>query len=365
MRIVERMARGFGATLVFSTVVLLAAIGHGVPKGAFSIEVTTLDDVVDGDVSSGANLLSTPGDDGKISLREALTAGINTESVDGVAITFLSAGDYIVTSELPEIGGNIGPIQVLGEDKLTLLNGSGISGINGFTVTSANNLISGATIAGFQAGVRIYGEGATGNAVTNCILGATETVVVKGDGATGNAYGVMIDDGATQNVVGGTAIGDMNVISGNSNAGVLLAGGATLNELHNNYIGTDESGTEAVPNFVGVLIDGASNNTVGSEVGASTNLIAGNTTSGIEIQGAATGNMIFNNQIGTGTSGSLGAPNGQGIRIDGTGGAGGTQIGSTSFVSGNVISGNSFAGIALLDTDNNTILKNTIGGFQG
>ena len=93
-------------------------------------------------------------------------------------------------------------------------------------------------------------------------------------------------DGVTLNtpsnaVIGGTAA-DRNLISGNTTVGVFVNG--TGHSIRGNYIGTNETGTAAIPNAVGVQLLGggvvASNNTIGGTGPGEGNLISGNTFEG-------------------------------------------------------------------------------------
>src|SRR5262249_41944333 len=125
-----------------------------------------------------------------------------------------------------------------------------------------------------------------------------------GNGALPNAVdGVRIIDGASGNTIGGARIhyGDQgtlgNLISGNASAGVLIFE-ATGNAIQGNFIGTDRSGTQHVPNgtpdglFAAVaLFKGALDNLVGGPnsvdgqgrlIGLG-NLISGNNSDGIFI----------------------------------------------------------------------------------
>ncbi len=60
------------------------------------ILVTTTSDIVDGNTSSKSNLISNPGIDGKISLREAITAANNTSGLDTICFDSSIDGDTIV-----------------------------------------------------------------------------------------------------------------------------------------------------------------------------------------------------------------------------------------------------------------------------
>ena len=79
-----------------------------------------------------------------------------------------------------------------------------------------------------------------------------------------NGNGVQIS-GTFQNVVGGEADGDQNVISGNTTFNVELTNAGST-AVQGNYIGTDESGTLAIPgppSAAGVYINQNALDTVG------------------------------------------------------------------------------------------------------
>src|SRR5262249_28089726 len=154
---------------------------------------------------------------------------------------------------------------------------------------SARNVISGNS----SAGVDIYGPGTSFNVVRGNFIGLDPTGTVD----LGNAFGVWIEQGATQNLVGGSSAASRNVISGNSNSGVSTSGTATSgNAVWGNFIGLNRMGTAALGNFDGVDIqNGATHNDVGGSP-LSRNVISGNHRGGVFIYATGTvGNAVLGN----------------------------------------------------------------------
>ena len=84
--------------------------------------------------------------------------------------------------------------------------------------------------------------------------------------------GIGINITSSSNVVGGTAAGAGNLISGNSKEGVAISGtNAQNNVILGNLIGTNAAGTGPLPNgSFGVLISDATNNLIGGTTAART-----------------------------------------------------------------------------------------------
>src|SRR5205823_1617361 len=108
------------------------------------------------------------------------------------------------------------------------------------------------------------------------------------------------------NVVGGTAAGARNVLSGNASDGVQIVGdGASATLVQGNYIGTNATGTGKVANGNdGVNVVDTSGQTVGGTAAGAGNVISGNRQNGVEIQDNGTtitlrNNMVQGNFIGT------------------------------------------------------------------
>ncbi len=169
----------------------------------------------------------------------------------------------------------------------------------------------------------------------------------------GNATGVVI--GSSSNTIGGTASGSGNLISQNDTAGIDFTGaGASANDVLGNMIGTDSTGQLALGNDIGVLLGGGPDNVIGGTASGAANVISGNFTAGIEITGAtASGTQITGNRIGTNASGTspvvranqppLSALQNTGVVIIGSTG---NVIGGSNPLAGNLISGN-YVGVML------------------
>jgi titin len=157
-------------------------------------------------------------------------------------------------------------------------------------------------------GVRVYGSGTDGNTISGNYIGTDETGTSMLSNKNG---GVEVSGGATNTMIGGTAPGEGNLISGNTNSGVAIYGsGTTGTQIIANRIGTDQSGMLGVPNLgYGVQVGlGADGNTVGP-----LNLIAFNNSDGVYVNNTSqvtiTENSIHSNSlmgidlIGTGNDG--------------------------------------------------------------
>ena len=175
---------------------------------------------------------------------------------------------------------------------------------------------------------------------------------------------VEIYVGPQGNHVGGTVGGAGNVISGNSSQGVAI-NGANSNFVEGNFIGTNPAGTGAIPNaWAGVTIfGGATSNTIGGTAAGAGNLISGNSNQGIYIVNAGTNsNVVAGNLIGVNIAGTAAVPNAYaGVEI--STGAQANTIGGTTAAARNVISGNQNQGVSLngTGTSSNGVQGNFIG----
>lgn len=149
-----------------------------------------------------------------------------------------------------------------------------------------------------------------------------------------NTYnGIQFSKGVTNCTVGGPGKTDSNLLSGNSGSGIWAGdAGTTGITLTNNLAGTDISGTRALPNkYSGIVIGtGVSNSTITG------NVCSGNTT-GIGVYDGASGIVLQGNYCGTDKTGQIAVPNtNNGIELGNK---------ATGSITKNVCSGNKSNGI--------------------
>jgi CSLREA domain-containing protein len=196
------------------------------------------------------------------------------------------------------------------------------------------------------------------------ILGSFIGTNATGTAAAANSMGIAASEGSSF-TVGGLTAEARNVISGNTNRGILASGnqsGSCLATIQGNLIGADKTGTVAVPNGVG--IQGASDGTVvvvtigGSTTGAG-NVISGNTGQGIELEQHTANSVIQGNLIGTDVSGTAALGNGGiGIHVsDGPVTIGGTSTGQANVVAFNGTDSFFHPGIFVETNDDGTLIS--------
>ena len=227
--------------------------------------------------------------------------------------------------------------------------GVNLSGVNGNTV-GPGNIVSGNVMSGI-----LLISGSTGNTVAANFVGLN----ASGSAAVGNSLnGIIVSD------ADGNTIGPGNVVSGNGTNGVRLRTGASGNVVKGNTIGLNAAITAAIPNADGVQInDGAQDNTIGGP-GPDRNVISGNSNSGVLLVDAPTsGNVVQGNFIGSNASASAAFPNGgDGVAIQA--GANANVIGGTAAGTKNVIAFNVARGVSIDSGTGNSVLGNTI-SFNG
>ena len=247
--------------------------------------------------------------------------------------------------------------------KLTVqIRGTGSAGIDGIIAYSGGNVIRGLSLYNLRRAITFEGEAADGNRVVGSFVGTDAAANFAHGAYAAPASGVTISGGADANVIGGTAVADRNVLSGNAQAAVLvLEVGSDDNVVEGNLIGLSPGGGRKVPNTFGVDINrGGARNRVGGTSAAARNVISGNRGGAVELSHdeATTGNQVLGNHIGTDIAGR------QVLSYTGNGGWGvqlqDHVVGNT--ISANVIGGNKNGGIQVNGgAHGNTFTGNWIG----
>jgi YVTN family beta-propeller protein len=228
--------------------------------------------------------------------------------VDWIGFSIQGPGPHTIALEsaLPNITGTLA-IDGTSQPGFTTtpiieLNGQAVAA-TGLTISASNSVVRGLVINRFGgAGILLA---ANNNVIEGNFIGTDVTGTIARPNL---GSGVVVNQ--PNNVIGSTAAGGRNVISGNNGSGVLLSGGSPNgNQVIGNIIGADVTGTVAVPNGVaGVNISGGSGNAVGGAAIGRPNVIAFNNGPGIVVASGA-GNAVTRNSIfgNTGLGIDLGA----------------------------------------------------------
>ena len=323
--------------------------------------------------------VTTMNDSGPGSLRQALLNANTNPNTDTIRFNISTATKTIaLLTPLPDITS---PVIIDGTTQpgyagnpLIELTGTNLSTVlGGLVITAGNSTVRALAINGFNgtgsgydgAGIALTNGG--GNVVEGCYLGTDLTGALS----RSNYSGVLIS-GSASNRVGGTTAAARNLLSGNAGYGlVILNAHSDGNVAEGNFIGTDVTGTNALPNQVGVIIGDSFGNRIGGTAAGARNIISANTLFGVIILQVdpaitPTNNVVEGNFIGTDVTGARALGNGA---IPGGDIAGGiyildssnNRIGGTSPGAGNVISGNNLLGIGIFHAHNNVIQGNFVG----
>jgi hypothetical protein len=218
----------------------------------------------------------------------------------------------------------------------------------GGTTVEARNIISGNPFGGLVI------QSSSGNRVQGNFIGTDSRGISK---VSNHGDGVKIECESPNNLIGGTAIGARNIISGNE-TGITVVGAppfcnsAEGTLIQGNYIGTDNFGTKPLGNLNLGVISFTPNITIGGTTPAARNIISSNASTGIIITSPrASNNLVQGNYIGTDVSGSQPLGNGHsGITItqapDNT--IGGALSNALNLISSNAVYG---VGIGILRID--------------
>jgi len=323
---------------------------------------------------------------------EIVSEGASNLSIEGNYIGTDASGTKVIADS--GSGSQSGPV-------ISLLAG----GVTvGGTLPGTGNLIDG----GVPDAVQINNFAGNGIAGGNLVQGNLIGTDVSGTIALAAAQseGISILSATNSNTIGGTTPTARNIISGNTEGGILLANSTTDNLVQGNYIGLDITGTRVLPNEnFGVQSaplnfpnnpetnqptpgnnTGTANNTIGGSTAGAANVISGNAGNGIDLESATTvdvnsnlvfqGNYIQGNLIGTDPTGTKSFANlGDGVFM--SSGATNNSIGGADPGEGNLIANNALDGVHIdpgappsagqsqgNNTVGNTILSNSGAGVR-
>jgi hypothetical protein len=344
------------AFIVLALMVLGPMIVSRPAHASTTFTVTETGDDGDADITNARCDSSTASGD-QCTLRAAIEEANDTAGADTIAFDIGSGtGSKTISpgSELPAITG---PVTIDGYtqpgastntledgDNAVLnvqLDGSGAGGsAGGLMIEASDCKIKGLLIKYFQLdGVWIVSG--TGNTIEGNFFGVSR----DGNSARGNGGGVFIS--ADSNTVGGASPESRNVISGNTDHGVIINTQGTENKVEGNFIGTTADGTADLGNVgIGVYIL-SSNNTIGGTTVGASNVISGNDRYGVVVEGTgATYNLIEGNYIGAPADGTGDLGNTEdGVSV--AGGAWMTTVGGASDGASNIIAHNGGDGVSV------------------
>jgi hypothetical protein len=357
-------------------------------------------DVIGGTAPADRNLISGNTyygvDVNSLAIAEVLGNYIGTDATGTAAV---GNGDGIYATGTVTVGGT-----APGAGNIISGNGDGIFdyggmvvegnfiGLNAAGTAALGNFngiefLNGGTVGGTVAGA---GNVIAGNFADGILVDLGGAALVQGNLIGTNPAGTAVipngKDGLEINssftTVGGTAAAAGNLIAGNGQDGIALAGDSFAGNLvQGNTIGTNAAHTAALPNHrYGIAVNGMKN-TIGGPTVAARNVIAGNTSDGVffsadasvnllqgnviaqnggnglTIAAGATANVLKGNAIGTTPAGNLAYPNaGSGVSVLGAS----NTIGGTAAGAGNVIAGNTLDGVVLAGSFN-LVQGNTLG----
>lgn len=266
----------------------------------------------------------------------------------------LQIGIYIEAADSNVIIGNYIGTDITGTNKVasdndSLMQGNGVE----FNIVAKYNRLGGVSFneRNIISGNKVYGIVYYGNCSYNSAINNFIGTDYTSKNPLPNATGICFDCASNHNDV------INNVISGNISYGLFfVTRGTSHNRMFGNMVGVDSSGTIAVPNDIGMVVStGAAYNIIGGEKTEDRNIFSGNKLSGLMITNTLTEyNIVKGNYFGTDITGTKKIPNLYGIIL--------SSFPKHNTIDSNLISGNLMTGIILNEqADSNLIINNLIG----
>jgi hypothetical protein len=196
------------------------------------------------------------------------------------------------------------------------------------------------------------------NTIAGNFLGTDPAGALAEPGSASNTGIFVFTTSPSNNTIGGNTPADRNLISGHPSEGISVYVSTSLT-IQGDFIGTDATGTLSIANDLGITAN-PGNTVIGGTLSGAGNLISGNTTYGLSFTDAGTG-LVEGNLIGTDVTGTKAVPNmgGQGVLLYNS--TGGVTVGGSAAGAANVISGNGGSGITIDNGSGSIIQGNFIG----
>jgi CSLREA domain-containing protein len=187
------------------------------------------------------------------------------------------------------------------------IRGTGPDGVDGIRITSPGNLVRGLALFNIRRPITLQGPDANRNRVVGNFLGTDAAGVAGVTTLEDFASGVVINTGASDNLIGGPARADRNVISGNGRDGVdIFDQGTSGNIVQGNIVGLSPRGDRKLGNSIGIDANtGAAGNVFGGTGPGERNVVSGNRGAGVELSHETIDNRVIGNFVGTDVAGRL------------------------------------------------------------
>jgi len=345
----------------------LASVLPGPTHAAATFVVNKIGDQSDSNLTN-SKCDTSPNTGNQCTLRAAIQEANDTPGSDVINFNITSTSETITPlTPLPTITGTV------------TINGYSQSGASANTKATGNDAVLKIVIDGVNAGADANGlmvDGA-GSIIRGLVIQRFDGAGLVVTGYKVDVFGNFIGTSAAGTEARGNTVGvrlqddqadlgsalpaDRNVISGNLGDGVLIENGADYNNVAGNYIGLRKGGAAALANGAnGVHVVDGVSAFIGGTAAGAGNVISGNSAAGIMI-------VKDSGQSLAQIRGNLIGTNAAGTADLGNFGDGiytdalAVSIGGTVAGARNVISGNDSSGIQLHDSDDNVIEGNLIG----
>ncbi len=330
----------------------------------YAISISSDENLVQGNYigTDAAGSAASANNFGVVAVGRANTIGGAATGEGNVISGNSGAGVYLLGGSGNSVTGNVIGLNALGGSAVPNLRGIRVDGGTGHTIggsmAGAGNTISGNGVTGTPtedyAGIYVHSAASGVTIAGNTIgLGTDRTTAIA------NSKNAIFITGASNVTVGGASSASRNVIAGNASHGVYVNSNAGAGvTVRNNWIGLAGDGTTARGNGTDGVVcwGGTSDNCTVSD-----NVIAQSGRYGIWL-GTGTGHVVKGNSVGTDAAGLLARPNNGGIYV--SGGAVVT-IGSTATADRNLVSGNNSFGVRVEGAGAVNVLGNSIGSNAG